>query len=74
MDRYYQSHKGFDLWQTEEKHFVCRIKRKTYKAIIEASPVSSDSLVFYDATVLLGTPKVNQAKKTGSTCRLPCRW
>jgi hypothetical protein len=63
MDRYYQCHKDFDLWQTEEKHFVCRIKRKTIKTIIETSPVSSDSIVFYDATVLLGTPGVNQTKK-----------
>ncbi len=27
MDRYYQCNKGFDLWQTEVKHFVCCIKR-----------------------------------------------
>ncbi len=63
MDRGYQCHKDFDLWQTEEKHFVCRIKRKTYKTVIDTSAVSSDSIVFYDATVLLGTPKVNQTKK-----------
>ncbi len=63
MDRYYQRHKDFDLWQTEEKHFVCRIKRKTYKTVIETNPVSPDSIVFYDATVLLGTPKVNQTEK-----------
>ena len=63
MDRYYQCHKDFDLWQTEEKHFVCRIKRKTHKTVIDTNPVSSDSIVFYDATVLLGTPKVNQTKK-----------
>ena len=64
MDRGYQCHKDFDLWQTEEKHFVCRIKRKTHKAVIETNPVSPDSIVFYDATVLLGTPKVNQTKKS----------
>ena len=63
MDRYYQCHKDFDLWQTEGKHFVCRIKRKTHKTVIETSPVSSDSIVFYNATVLLGTPNVNQTKK-----------
>lgn len=63
MDRYYQCHKDFDLWQTEGKHFVCRIKRKTHKTVIETNPVSSDSIVFYDATVLLGTPNVNQTKK-----------
>jgi len=63
MDRYYQCHKDFDLWQTEGKHFVCRIKRKTNKAVIETRPVSSGSIVFYDATVLLGTPNVNQTKQ-----------
>ncbi len=63
MDRYYQCHKDFDLWQTEGKHFVCRIKRKTHKTVIETGPVRPDSIVFYDATVLLGTPNVNQTKK-----------
>lgn len=63
MDRYYQCHKDFDLWQTEGKHFVCRIKRKTYKTVIKTNPVRSDSNVFYDAIVLLGTPNVNQTKK-----------
>ena len=63
MDRYYQCHKDFDLWQTEGKHFVCRIKRSTNKTVIQTSPVSSGSIVFYDATVLLGTPNVNQTKK-----------
>lgn len=63
MDRYYQCHKDFDLWQTEGKHFVCRIKKRTHKTVIEASPISSGSIVFYDATVLLGTPNVNQTKQ-----------
>ena len=63
IDRYYQCHKDFDLWQTEGKHFVCRIKKKTNKTVIETQPVSSGSIVFYDATVLLGTPNVNQTKK-----------
>ncbi|MCP5004064.1 MAG: IS4 family transposase, partial [Planctomycetes bacterium] len=64
MDRYYQCHKDFDLWQTEKKHFVCRIKRKTHKTVIETIPVKPDSMVFYDATVLLGTYNVNQTKKS----------
>jgi hypothetical protein len=63
MDRYYQCHKDFDLWQTEGKHFVCRIKKGTNKTVIQTSPVSSGSIVFYDATVLLGTPNVSQTKK-----------
>jgi transposase, IS4 family len=31
MDRYYQRHKDFGLWQTEEKHFVCRIPGRCQK-------------------------------------------
>jgi hypothetical protein len=63
MDRYYQCHKNFDSWQTEGKHFVCRIKKNTNKTVIQTSPVSPGSIVFYDATVLLGTPNVSQTKK-----------
>ena len=63
MDRYYQCHKDFDSWQTEGKHFVCRIKKATIKTVIQTMPVSSGSIVFYDATVLLGTPNVSQTKK-----------
>ncbi len=37
MDRYYQCHKDFDLWQTEEKHFVCRIKENTHKSVIKTN-------------------------------------
>ena len=46
MDRYYQCHKDFDKWQTEEKHFVCRIKKRTHRAVIETRPVSLDSIIF----------------------------
>ena len=63
MDRYYQCHKDFDLWQTEGRHYVCRIKRKTHKTIIKAYPVKPESIVFYDAIVLLGTPNLNQTEK-----------
>ena len=35
MDRGYQSHKDFDQLQAEGKHFVCRIKSKTTRTIIE---------------------------------------
>ncbi len=62
MDRYYQCHKNFDLWQTEGKHFVCRIRRNTRKTVIDTIDINSDSSVFYDATVLLGIPNVNQTK------------
>src|SRR4030065_1977087 len=37
MDRYYQCHKNFDLWQTEKKHFVCRIRENTIKTVISAN-------------------------------------
>jgi hypothetical protein len=60
MDRGYQCHKSFDRWQTDGKHFVCRIKANTTKTEIQINPLHADSIVFYDAIVLLGTPKVNQ--------------
>jgi hypothetical protein len=63
MDRYYQCHKNFDQWQKDGRHFVCRIKSKTKKTVIKANEVKPDSIVFYDAIVLLGTPKVNQTEK-----------
>ena len=63
MDRGYQSHQGFDLWQEEGKHFVCRIKANTSITCLENLLVPSDSIVFYDAKVLLGQPGINQTKK-----------
>jgi hypothetical protein len=43
MDRGYQGHDYFDLWQQEKKYFVCRIKAKTKKACIEAKRIHPDS-------------------------------
>ncbi|GAB6146395.1 hypothetical protein JCM12294_38350 [Desulfocicer niacini] len=63
MDRGYQSHKDFDLLQTEKKHFVCRIKIKTTRTVISENSVKSGTHIFYDSVVLLGTPGVNQSKK-----------
>lgn len=63
MDRYYQRHKSFDVWQAEEKHFICRIKENTTKTVLRTNAVKPGSIVFYDAVVLLGTPKVNQTEK-----------
>lgn len=63
MDRGYQSHKDFDLLQNENKHFVCRIKAITTRTVIRQNPVDSDSHVFYDTVVLLGTPGVNQTRE-----------
>jgi IS4 transposase len=62
MDRGYQCHERFDRWQQENKFFVCRIKASTHKEILSENPVAADSIVFFDAMVLLGTPKVNQSQ------------
>lgn len=63
MDRFYQCHKNFDQWQHDGKHFVCRIRVNTKKKIISSNDVAPDSIVFYDAIVLLGTPGLNQTEK-----------
>jgi len=63
LDRGYQAHDLFDLWQKEGKHFVCRIKGKTKKKCIERKEINPLSNIFYDAIVLLGTPGTNQTKK-----------
>ncbi|WP_457552776.1 IS4 family transposase [Desulfobacula sp.] len=63
MDRGYQSHKVFDLLQQENKHFVCRIKSKTMRTVLEEYPVSPDNYVLKDSLVLLGTPGINQTQK-----------
>ena len=62
-DRGYQCHKRFDQWQRKGKKFICRIKATTQKAVIEKKEVHPDSIVFFDAIVLLGTPGVNQTEK-----------
>lgn len=62
LDRGYQCHEYFDQWQEEDKFFVCRIKASTYKKIIKTNQVDPKSMVFYDATVLLGSPCINQSK------------
>lgn len=63
MDRGYQSHNDFDLLQEEEKHFVCRIKRKTTRTVLQKNAVDPESHVFYDSVVLLGTPGQNQTDR-----------
>jgi hypothetical protein len=63
MDRGYQSHKLFDAWQAECKHFICRIKASTEKTIVRMNDVQADSIVFYDAVVLLGTTGINQTER-----------
>lgn len=63
LDRGYQAHHLFDQWQSEGCHFLCRIKEKTQKEILEEYVLSGDSNVFFDAKVLLGTPAVNQTER-----------
>jgi hypothetical protein len=63
MDRGYQSHKLFDAWQADGKHYICRIKASTEKTIVRMNDVQLDSVVFYDAVVLLGTPGLNRTER-----------
>ena len=63
LDRGYQAHEYFDIWQIEEKYYVCRIKASTHKTRIKGNDINPDSNIFYDAIVLLGTPGVSQTKK-----------
>ena len=46
------------------KHFVSRIKAITKKKLLKSNEIDPDSNIFYDAIALLGTPGVNQIKKT----------
>lgn len=64
-DRGYQEHDLFDCLQTEGKSFVIRIKANTTKTLVKEHDVKPDSIVFYDAEVLLGTRENNnQTKKS----------
>ena len=63
LDRGYQCHKRFDQWQEDGHQFVCRIKASTNKKCLQEHECKPDGIVFYDATVLLGTPGTNQTKK-----------
>ena len=63
LDRGYQSHQRFDQWQQEKIKFFCRIKASTNITCIKKHECDPDSIVFYDAIVLLGTPNVNQTEK-----------
>jgi hypothetical protein len=63
-DRGYQCHKRFDQWQSDNKKFICRIKAGTQKSIIEKNELPTDSIVFFDALVLLGTAGINQTQNS----------
>ena len=62
-DRGYQKHALFDLLQAEGKSFVIRIKAGTTKTLIKKHEVNPDSIVFYDAEILLGTVGNNNQTK-----------
>lgn len=68
MDRGYQHHQNFDKLQQDLKHFVCRIKANTHKTCLEKYDTAPDSMVFYDAKVLLG--KKGSSKQTKKPLRL----
>ncbi len=68
MDRGYQHHQNFDKLQQDRKHFVCRIKANTHKTCLEKYDTDPDSMVFYDAKVLLG--KKDSSKQTQTPLRL----
>jgi Transposase DDE domain len=64
-DRGYQEHAMFDCLQTQGKHFIIRIRANTTKTVIKANDIDPDSIVFYDAEVLLGTKEnKNQSQES----------
>jgi IS4 transposase len=63
MDRGYQNHNNFDQLQHQGMHFVCRIKGNTTKTCLKKLPVKKDSIIFYDAIVLLGQESINKTQK-----------
>jgi len=62
-DRGYQCYNNFDDWQTQDRHFVCRIKASSRKTVIQDNVINPDSHIFYDAVVLLGTKDINQTER-----------
>ncbi len=54
-DRGYQEHALFDDLQAQGKHFIIRIKGNTTKTVVKENVVTPNSIVFYDAEVLLGS-------------------
>ena len=54
-DRGYQEHALIDDLQTQGKHCIIRIKGNTTKTVIKENALIPNSIVFYDAEVLLGS-------------------
>jgi hypothetical protein len=63
LDRGYQCNASFDQWQENEKKFICRIQARSNKKVIRENPVADESIVFYDAVVLLGTRTTRATKE-----------
>ncbi len=63
LDRGYQCHELFDQWQENDQLYICRIKASTNKKIISQHVIPADSIVFFDAMVLLGTAGINQSQR-----------
>jgi hypothetical protein len=63
MDRGYQCHKNFDLWQDQNIYFLCRIQDKTEKTILREDQVTPKSMFFFDGLVLLGVRGKNMSEK-----------
>ena len=63
LDRGYQCHELFDQWQHNDQLFICRIKASTKKKIISQHAIPADSIIFFDAMVLLGTAGINQSQR-----------
>jgi hypothetical protein len=64
MDRGYQDHGEFDQWQEEDRHFVCRIKKRTLKELItlEEFDMEPETFIFLDAKVRLGQDRSKTQK------------
>lgn len=63
LDRGYQCHDLFDQWQENDQLFICRIRASTKTKIVAQRAIPDDSIVFFDAMVLLGTAGVNQSQR-----------
>ncbi len=66
MDRGYQEHHRFDVWQDEGKYFVCRIRQNTQKTVVTPLPIPENSNILFFAQVYLG----DQQHRTQNVFRL----
>jgi hypothetical protein len=66
MDRGYQDHQRFDVWQNDGKYFVCRIKNNTQRTVVKELPIPEKSPIFFFAEAYLG----DEQHRTQNTVRL----